>query len=641
MNRSLYFAAFLAGLACLTWVGAGYLPSHPWALAMTALIAAVYLAGAFELQRLRRSGSTLARALAQLNEPPAALDRWLDTIDPALHHAVRLRIDGQRVALPGPALTPYLAGLLVLLGMLGTFLGMVATLKGTALALDGATNVEAMRTVLSAPVKGLGFAFGTSVAGVAASAMLGLMSALCRRERLQATQQLDAKVATVLFPYSRAHQRDESFRLLQRQAETMPALVDALQAMTAALQRQSQEQAARLASGQEDFHRRTESAYTALAASVERSLKDSLAETARAAGAAVPPMVEAAMAGIARQTSALHEDVSHTVARQLDGLSERFETGAAALAQGWQTALSGQQQGSEALLAQLRETLSRFAETFEQRSAAWLESAGTAQAAAQREAAEREQQRLAQWASSLQAMAASLQHEWQQAGAHTLSQQQQICRTLEDTARDMSARAQAHARDTIAEIARLVQAASEAPRAAAEVIGELRQHLSEAMQRDNALLDERNRLLSTLDTLLGTLNHAATEQRAAIDALVASSAAQLEGAGARLAGTLEASADKVAATAAQVTAGAAEVASLGEAFGFAVRLFSESSDKLMAQLGGIEGALGQTLARSDEQLAYYVAQARELIELSIVSQKQIIDDLQRVSMQHAPATAEA
>lgn len=612
MNRSLYFAAFLAGLACLTWVGAGYLPSHPWALAMTALIAAVYLAGAFELQRLRRSGSTLARALAQLNEPPAALDRWLDTIDPALHHAVRLRIDGQRVALPGPALTPYLAGLLVLLGMLGTFLGMVATLKGTALALDGATSVEAMRTVLSAPVKGLGFAFGTSVAGVAASAMLGLMSALCRRERLQATQQLDAKVATVLFPYSRAHQRDESFRLLQRQAETMPALVDALQAMMAALQRQSQEQAARLATSQEDFHRRTESAYTALAASVERSLKDSLAETARAAGATVPPMIEAAMAGIASQTNALHESVSQTVARQLDGLSTRFEAGAAAMA-----------------------------ETFDRRSAAWLESVGAAQRAAQAEAAEREQQRLAQWASSLQAMATSLQHEWQQAGAHTLGQQQQICRTLEDTARDMTARAQAHARDTIAEIARLVQAASEAPRAAAEVIGELRQHLSEAMQRDNALLDERNRLLSTLDTLLGTLNHAATEQRAAIDALVASSAAQLEGAGARLAGTLEASADKVAATAAQVTAGAAEVASLGEAFGFAVRLFSESSDKLMAQLGGIEGALGQTLARSDEQLAYYVAQARELIELTIVSQKQIIDDLQRVSMQHAPATAEA
>ena len=34
-------------------------------------------------------------------------------------------------ALPAPALTPYLVGLLVLLGMLGTLLGMMATLSGT------------------------------------------------------------------------------------------------------------------------------------------------------------------------------------------------------------------------------------------------------------------------------------------------------------------------------------------------------------------------------------------------------------------------------------------------------------------------------------------------------------------------------
>lgn len=37
------------------------------------------------------------------------------------------------------------------------------------------------------------------------------------------------------------------------------------------------------------------------------------------------------------------------------------------------------------------------------------------------------------------------------------------------------------------------------------------------------------------------------------------------------------------------------------------------------------------LTRSDEQLAYYVAQAREIIDLSILSQKKMVDDLQRVS----------
>jgi hypothetical protein len=37
------------------------------------------------------------------------------------------------------------------------------------------------------------------------------------------------------------------------------------------------------------------------------------------------------------------------------------------------------------------------------------------------------------------------------------------------------------------------------------------------------------------------------------------------------------------------------------------------------------------MTRSDEQLAYYVAQAREVIDLSLLSQKQIVEDLQRLA----------
>ena len=35
---------------------------------------------------------------------------WLASVHTSLHHAVRLRVEGERVALPGPALTPYLSG---------------------------------------------------------------------------------------------------------------------------------------------------------------------------------------------------------------------------------------------------------------------------------------------------------------------------------------------------------------------------------------------------------------------------------------------------------------------------------------------------------------------------------------------------
>ncbi|MCR2646329.1 hypothetical protein NSP29_24585, partial [Salmonella enterica] len=84
------------------------------------------------------------------------------------------------------------------------------------------------------------------------------------------------------------------------------------------------------------------------------------------------------------------------------------------------------------------------------------------------------------------------------------------------TAQDIATQTEAHASGTIAEISQLVQAASEAPRAAAEVIGELRQKLSDSLAYDNAMLEERNRLLDTLATLLDAVNHASSEQRSAV-----------------------------------------------------------------------------------------------------------------------------
>jgi len=76
--------------------------------------------------------------------------------------------------------------------------------------------LPALREALSAPVKGLGLAFGTSVAGVAASAALGLVAALARRQhRLQVAQALEAAVSSLLWRLSAAHQRE----LEQQQAE--------------------------------------------------------------------------------------------------------------------------------------------------------------------------------------------------------------------------------------------------------------------------------------------------------------------------------------------------------------------------------------------------------------------------------------
>ncbi|NLD69150.1 MAG: DUF802 domain-containing protein, partial [Limnobacter sp.] len=105
--------------------------------------------------------------------------------------------------------------------------------------------------------------------------------------------------------------------------------------------------------------------------------------------------------------------------------------------------------------------------------------------------------------------------------------------------------------------------------------------------------------------------------------------------------SVDAHSARIAEAAGQVTVGAAEVAALGEAFGHGVRLFGESSERLMTTLERIEGALEKSSARSDEQLGYYVAQARELIDLSVASQRQVVEDLARLARNEALSATEA
>ncbi|MCF7696059.1 DUF802 domain-containing protein [Mycetohabitans sp. B2] len=687
---------FLAGLAVVGWIGAGYLGSNPLASAVTLLIGGGYLAGALELRRYQQATVTLTRTVAGLSAPPPALEPWLAQLHPGLRGAVRLRLDGQRVALPGPVLTPYLVGLLVLLGMLGTLLGMVTTLRGTGAALQSATDLDAVRASLAAPVSALGFAFGTSIAGVAASAMLGLLSALCRRERTEAAQQLDTAIATTLRAHSSAHQRETSFQLLQRQADAMPALVDRLQTMITHIEQQTRTLNEQQLAGQQAFLEKVEDAHAHLTSCVAQSLKECVADSARAAGTALQPVVQATMAGLARDTASLHDTIAGAVQQQLHALSTSLDATTRNVAAVWSEALADHRQSNDALLEHLRVSADRFAEAAEQRAATLLQTLSARleanvatlaqtcqhtltrqeQAAEQRaadhqhaleaavaalaqrsmasldameqsqaqlrtELQSQDEHRLATWTTALTSMATTLRQQWDETSMRAAAQQQQICDTLAHTAQQISAQATEQATETMAQIGKLVQVASQAPLAAAQVIAELRQQLSESLERDTAVLQERGRVLETLATLLDSVNHASNEQRSAINALVATSASLLERVGNRFTDEVQAGTRQLEAAATQLTSGAVEVASLGEAFGVAVQSFGASNDTLVAHLQRIEAALDKSLARSDEQLAYYVAQAREVIDLSMMSQKQIIEELQQLATQQGRAGAEA
>ena len=170
MSKRFFAAAFAIGALAIAWVAVGFIGAGWLPLAMTMAIAGVYLLGAWELSQYRAGSTGLAAALSNIPQPLEQLADWLPQVPASLRNAVRLRVEGERAGLPGPALTPYLVGLLVMLGMLGTFLGMVVTFKGAVFALEGSTDLQAIRSALAAPIKGLGLSFGTSVAGVAAAA---------------------------------------------------------------------------------------------------------------------------------------------------------------------------------------------------------------------------------------------------------------------------------------------------------------------------------------------------------------------------------------------------------------------------------------------------------------------------------------
>jgi hypothetical protein len=679
MKRYSFHIAFGLGALAVVWVAAAVASSHLLVLGMAAVIGGVYVLGAWELRHYRATTATLNLGLANIPHDLQDLSDWLITLPAGLQNPIRQRVEGARVGLPGPSLTPYLVGLLVMLGMLGTFLGMVITLNGAVFALEGSTNIAGIRSAFSEPLKGLGLAFGTSVAGVATSAMLGLMSSLARRERAQATQVLDTLTATRLREFTLTHQRQEAFKALQQQAQALPQVVQQLQTLMAQMADTSQQMNERLQANQQSFHAQVYTAYTGLAQSVDQSLQTSLRQSIQLASDSIGPLVQATMAQLSEQAHNMNERLLLNTQQQLSELHTQMAATTAAVAHTSAETLTRHEQASSRMTERIGQTMAAFSQNFEDSAKALLDQVRAAQSQQLTLQGSADQQRLQAWQASLTHMATELHSQWQASGTQTLADISRLMASSEalmqeriaceanwtaghqqraealswvlrqelsalrdaEEARGQAAVARlgelqtavtAHlsALGTALEdpITRLIETASEAPKAAAEVIGQLRQEISVSVARDNALLEERTRILSTLSTLLDAIHHASTEQRGVIDAMVTASQAALQHTSGQFHQHVAAETDKLGDIAAQVTASAVDVASLGETFGFAVRHFSETNEKLMANLQRIEQAMEKSMMRSDEQLAYYVAQAREMIDLSIGSQKDVLEALQ-------------
>jgi hypothetical protein len=791
MTRILSIVAFVLGAIIVLWMASAFVGSNLLALAVTLLIAGAYTVGFAELLRYQQSSLSLSAALDEVNEPLAELGPWLAKVPTVLRNAVRQRIQGEYVGLPAPVLAPYLIGLLVMLGLLGTFIGMVDTLKGAVMALEGTTELEAIRTGLAAPIKGLGMAFATSVAGVTASAMLGFISTLSRRERLQVSRQLDSSMATVFKNFSLAYQRQQSYAAMQTQAQALPQVVESLGVLAERISHMGENLGATLVAAQSHFHSEAQSHYKELAQSVDASLSQSLAASGRVVGESVGPVVQSFMQEISEELRQSQQQLAETAQSHLLDLNTRVADSAVEFSQGWRTGIAEQQRGSESLLQSMTQQFFQLSEGFaasggdllsrfdgltenwqqslqateEKRQQSWsavfnqsaelLQSSAEGMATKSKELLTRFDGLTENWQQNLLSTEAKRQASWsavfeqstellrsnsagiaagndellkrfdgltenwqqqQQAGEQQRLQNwssvfDQSAELLRSSAEQLAVNARTGSQELMAEFSgllgsseqlldarqasesqwlaeyqqrmtelgvtlktelaglheleeqrgiaaverlgelqsavavhlstlanaleepmgRLIESASETPRIAAELMGQLRAEMSENLERDNSLLDDRRELMVQLKGLSESLQESAAGQRTAVENILNNSAGILADVSNRFNEKLVDETGKLDEILTHFEASSGDLASLGEAFASAVSQFGDSNRELIATLSKVEASLQHSGERSDEQMAYYVAQAREIIDHNMMTQQDIIKHLQELS----------
>jgi ABC-type transporter Mla subunit MlaD len=629
LDRFLYGSALLLGALSIVWVGSIFVSTNALAFTITAVIGGVYAIGVVELLRFGQATSTLSRALNATQEKIDNFRTWLDRLDPSLRNAVRLRVEGQRVGLPAPVLTPYLVGLLVMLGLLGTFVGLVDTLRGAVAALEGTTELQAIRNGLAAPINGLGLAFGTSVAGVATSAMLGLMSTLTRRRRMLETRRLDTLIPIFFQDFSLVHSQRETFRALQLQTQSLPAVAGMLETVAGKLDQLGQA----LVDNQDRFHRSAAGHYTQLAAAMDQALKENLSANVRLVGETIKPVVKEAMCAIAQETQTVHGCLTQISQETLQAICQRLDLQSQDLAASWKEIMAGHQQTNDALITRMGAAVDALTRRT-QETASRMQS---------------EMTRLMESSADLMQSRSTVEEAWIDGHAarmdiltEALKDQLGALREDEDH-RGQAAVARLEQLESVlashlctlgqaleAPLTRLIETTSEAPRAAASLIEQLRQETAKQVHRDNRLFDERRQIMQKLDTLSASLNENLTGQREAIEQLVVASQGMMEDVGRRFADQVDKDVSNLSAVADTFAVSAVEMASLGESFSKAVDLFNASNGDLVDNLARIEEALDKTTARSDDQLGYFVAQAREIIDHSMLSQKEIFEELRQL-----------
>ncbi len=600
--------AYALGLSTVAWVVATTGSDHVLVTLMTVLIGGVFTWGMLELRRHRSALMQVRGSLDHLPQSAADFESWMATLPLSWRSPVRERVEGRSMALPVLALTPYLVGLLVMLGMLGTFLGMLASLSGTAFALNSLNDIQGIRDAFARPIQGLGLAFGASVAGVATSALLGLMSTWVRRERAELWLRMDSE-AESLAMFSNRYRQIQQWEELLTNSRALPEWLSQMNVWMTRMQDLQSQLNEQWLARQSQHHQEIAQAHQVQALALSKALSEQWTHTT---GQTVNSLQT-----LEQRLAERWADTTGQTVNSLQTLEQR-------LAERWADT-TGQTVNSLQTLEQ------RLAEQWTHTTAQTVNSLQTLE----QRLAERWADTTGQTVSGLQAMGEALQQgltdaarqtgehiqrmsqdQLSRMGEHTQNTQQQLQQAFADwwqQHQDQNlqhlARIDARLVEHLAQwgtslqapLSDLMQVASQSSQTAAELIGSLRQRVEDSMARDHELLQERTRTLAQL-----------------------SQVSQVWGE------QVKAQGQQWRDLSAQIQAASLDVAQLGASFAQSVETWRQTQERTMTQLGDLQQSLAEASSRSDDQLAYYIAQAREVVELSLSAQQPLLEALERV-----------
>ncbi|MFO0680142.1 MAG: hypothetical protein U0169_26710 [Polyangiaceae bacterium] len=339
-SRAAFVLSAVAGVLVLWETAAYYRRQDGFAFALVSLMAMAFGGGMIELWLRESRVARLGAELAAL--PTPATESAVDAASPELRGWIRARLQGTSTAWSQATFAPYLVGLLVMVGLLGTFLGLFETLRGAREALAMTTDPTTLRASLGAPMAGLTRSFGTSAAGVASSALLGLALVVSRRSDARFVRAFQAYTADALHPLTEGAKQRAAFeavalgtagfpdaiRSLERLATSLAGLQGTWASSFEELRRENEASEARRRDEHARFLRDQASSLNGLherwLASVERvaTRTGELAETVSSRAVDLSDNVSSRSAELSETVAKRTSELSDSVAKRTSELSE-------------------------------------------------------------------------------------------------------------------------------------------------------------------------------------------------------------------------------------------------------------------------------------------------------------------------------